>query len=119
MSENSVNKTIFLLFSLLSESDILLVNHYAEVIFGYENNELIGQKIEVLLPETIRTAHVKHHEAYAKSPKIRPMGTGLNLYARRKDDSTFPVEVSLSFFEQNGEKYFLAFINEFTNFYSI
>ena len=96
------------------ESEILLVNHFAETIFGYKNDELIGQKIEILLPESIRTAHVKHHEAYAKSPKVRPMGTGLNLYARRKNDSTFPVEVSLSFFEQNGEKYFLAFVNDVT-----
>lgn len=97
-----------------SESDILLVNHYAEVIFGYESNELIGQKIEVLLPESLSVAHVKHHESYAKSPKIRPMGMGLNLQSRRKDGSTFPVEVSLSFFEQNKEKYFLAFINDVT-----
>ena len=68
-----------------SESDILLVNHFAEVIFGYEKNELIGQKIEILLPESIRTSHVSHHEAYAKSPKIRPMGTGLNLYVSPLD----------------------------------
>jgi PAS domain S-box-containing protein len=96
------------------ESEILLVNHYAELIFGYEKNELIGQKIEILLPESIRAAHVKHHEGYVKSPKIRPMGNGLNLQSRRKDGSTFPVEVSLSFFEQNEEKYFLAFINDVT-----
>jgi PAS domain S-box-containing protein len=96
------------------ESEILLVNHYAELIFGYEKNELIGQKIEVLLPESVRTAHVKHHENYVESPKIRPMGTGLNLQSRRKDGSLFPVEVSLSFFEQNEEKYFLAFINDVT-----
>jgi PAS domain S-box-containing protein len=96
------------------ESDILLANHFAELIFGYEKDELIGQKVEVLLPESIRTAHVRHHEGYVKSPKIRPMGTGLNLQSRRKDGSYFPVEVSLSFFEQNGEKYFLAFINDVT-----
>jgi PAS domain S-box-containing protein len=96
------------------ESEILLVNHYAELIFGYEKNELIGQKIEILLPESIRAAHVKHHEGYVKSPKIRPMGTGLNLQSMRKDGSTFPVEVSLSFFEQNEENYFLAFINDVT-----
>ncbi len=96
------------------EADILLANHFAELIFGYEKDELIGQKIEVLLPESIRATHVKHHEGYVKSPKIRPMGTGLNLQSRRKDGSYFPVEVSLSFFEQNGEKYFLAFINDVT-----
>jgi PAS domain S-box-containing protein len=96
------------------ESEILLVNHYAELIFGYEKNELIGQKMEVLLPENIKAAHVKHHEEYVNAPKIRPMGTGLDLQSRRKDGSTFPVEVSLSFFEQDGEKYFLAFINDVT-----
>ncbi len=96
------------------ESEILLVNHYAEVIFGYGKDELIGQKIETLLPESVRSTHEKHHENYVKSPKIRPMGTGLNLKSRRKDGSEFPVEVSLSFFEQNGEKYFLAFINDVT-----
>lgn len=96
------------------DTKILLVNHFAETIFGYENNELIDQQIEILLPESIRSAHVKHHEGYAKSPKIRPMGTGLNLQARRKNGEIFPVEVSLSFFEQNGEKYFLAYINDVT-----
>lgn len=96
------------------DTKILLVNHFAETIFGYENNELIDQQIEILLPESIRSAHVKHHEGYAKSPKIRPMGTGLNLQARRKNGEIFPVEVSLSFFEQNGEKYFLAFVNDVT-----
>ncbi len=97
------------------QSDILLVNHFAEVIFGYEKDELIGQKIEILLPESIRAAHVKHHEGYVKSPKIRPMGTGLDLKSRRKDGSNFPVEVSLSFFEQNGEMFFLAFIIDVTS----
>jgi PAS domain S-box-containing protein len=78
------------------EGLIALVNTQAERLFGYDRSELLGQPIEILLPERIRAAHVRHRPRYLHSPSIRPMGGGLELSARRKDGSEFPAEISLS-----------------------
>jgi len=76
--------------------EIAIVNGQAETMFGYDRAELIGNKIEMLLPEHIRESHVDHREHFTASPSLRPMGAGLNLVGRRKDGSEFPVEISLS-----------------------
>ena len=75
---------------------IRIVNRQTEVLFGYPRDELIGQRVEVLLPERFRHAHTDHRGQYATGPRTRPMGIGLELIARRKDGSEFPVEISLS-----------------------
>ena len=75
---------------------IVLVNSNAETVFGYARTELLGQKLEELLPERYRDKHRKHVDGYFAGPAVRPMGAGLQLYGRRKDGSEFPVEVSLS-----------------------
>jgi PAS domain S-box-containing protein len=75
---------------------IALVNTQAEHLFGYDRAELLGQPIEMLLPERARAAHVRHRPRYLQSPSTRPMGGGFELTARRKDGSEFPVEISLS-----------------------
>jgi two-component system, NtrC family, sensor kinase len=75
---------------------IVIVNERAEELFGYEGHALIGEPIEILLPEQQRAAHAEHRQGYAGAPHPRPMGVGLDLQARRKDGSEFPVEVSLS-----------------------
>ena len=75
---------------------ITIVNGQAEVMFGYERNELLGQKIEVLLPKRLRKRHVTHRSEFLEKPTLRPMGPGLDLVGRRKDGSEFPVEISLS-----------------------
>ena len=75
---------------------ILHVNAQTEVMFGYSRDELIGQPIEVLVPERYRTRHHGHRADYVEQPKIRRMGVGLDLYGRRRDGSEFPVEISLS-----------------------
>lgn len=75
---------------------IHLVNAQAERLFGYSRAELIGQPIEMLMPRRFQTQHVEHREKYSQSPRTRTMGSGLELYGRRKDGSEFPVEVSLS-----------------------
>jgi PAS domain S-box-containing protein len=75
---------------------ITIVNGQAEHMFGYDREELLGQSIETLLPERLREGHVGHREAFASTPSLRPMGPGLELTARRRDGSEFPVEISLS-----------------------
>lgn len=64
-------------------------------MFGYERGELIGQSVECLLPDRLRKVHVDHRAGYARVPHARPMGLGIELFARRKDGTEFPVEISL------------------------
>lgn len=76
--------------------EISIVNAQTERMFGYGRDELIGNKIEMLLPDRIRKSHIQHRKTYTDSPSIRPMGAGLDLVGKRKDGSEFPVEISLS-----------------------
>ncbi len=94
---------------------ISVVNHQAEVTFGYSRDELIGQPIELLIPERFRRGHDQHRKGYTDRPKRRPMGTSLELYARRKDGSEFPVDISLSPFEINGETQVVSIIRNTTD----
>jgi PAS domain S-box-containing protein len=75
---------------------IQIVNRQTEVLFGYPRVELLGQPVETLLPERFRGRHVGHRSGYQRDPHTRPMGTGLELFGRRRDGSEFPVEISLS-----------------------
>ena len=75
---------------------ILQVNSQTEALFAYPHGELIGQKIEILVPERFRGKHTGHRSDFADSPKTRRMGAGLNLKGRRRDGSEFDVEISLS-----------------------
>lgn len=79
-----------------AEGVIRLVNRRTEELFGYPREELIGESVEVLLPFSLRARHVGHRGSYALDPRVRPMGAALELSARRRDGSSFPVEVSLS-----------------------
>jgi len=93
---------------------IKLVNPSAEKLFGYTASELIGQSIEILIPDHLRTQHVHHREVYFEKPKARPMGLGMKLYARKKDGSVFPVEISLGSYELSGNKMAMAFVTDIT-----
>ena len=83
---------------ILTDGDgtMLLVNAQIEVMFGYDRLELIGRPVEILLPENSRDVHVTHRERYRLNPTVRAMGGGLELLGRRKNGTSFPVEVSLS-----------------------
>lgn len=75
---------------------IVQVNSQTETMFSYTRGELIGQGIEILVPERQRGDHHRHRDEYHSKPKIRRMGSGLDLYGRKRDGSEFPVEISLS-----------------------
>jgi PAS domain S-box-containing protein len=78
------------------EGHIVLLNLVTEKLFGYSRQELLGQPVELLIPESVRAGHVRRREGYWNHPATRPMGSGLTLEGRRKDGSQFPVEISLS-----------------------
>ena len=79
-----------------SDSVIQLVNVQAEVMFGYARAELVGQPLEMVIPERFRATHAGHLGRYFAHPDARPMGSGLQLFGRRKDGRELPIEVSLS-----------------------
>lgn len=85
------------------EGNIVLVNTQTEQWFGYRRDELLGQAVEILIPERFRERHYHYRNAYIASPSIRLMGQGTELYGLRKDGSEFPVEISLSPLESGQE----------------
>jgi PAS domain S-box-containing protein len=75
---------------------ITLVNEQMEALFGYQRDEIVGQPIEILIPDRFRALHSGHRARYFQAHGTRPMGAGLELFGRRKDGREFPIEVSLS-----------------------
>ncbi|MEP7377213.1 MAG: PAS domain S-box protein [Chitinophagaceae bacterium] len=75
---------------------IKLINQQTVNLLGYTRNELIGQPVEILMPQVLKSEHIRHREGFMKSAKVRSMGAGMELRAVRKDGTNFPVEISLS-----------------------
>lgn len=101
---------------LVSRADgqITEANSQAHEIFGYTRDELIGLHIEDLIPERFRDGHPAHRTNYASQPRTRPMGLGLELYARRKDGTEFPVDIMLSPIDMAGGQLYLAVVRDIT-----
>jgi PAS domain S-box-containing protein len=93
---------------------IVLVNAKTEAMFGYARGELIGQRLEILVPERLRDLHARHRARYALDPRARPMGHGLDLIGRQKNGTEFPVEISLSCAEAEGKPLFMASVTDIT-----
>jgi len=78
-----------------SQGVIILLNRQVEEWFGVQRNEILGQKVECLIPERFIPKHPQYRDEYFANPKVRPMGINKDLFARRKDGSEFPVDISL------------------------
>lgn len=97
-----------------SSGSIVFVNDQVKALFGYERDELIGRSVDELLPGQIRDAHAAHRARYLADPRTRPMGTGIDLAARRKDGSEFPVDISLSTIHSGAGPLVTAFVRDVT-----
>jgi len=93
---------------------ILSANAATGALFGYANHEIVGQPLELLIPESARAAHREHWARYVAAPGTRPMGIGGALAGKRKDGSEFPAEIGLGHIEPRTGPLFVAFITDTT-----
>ncbi|MCS6917862.1 MAG: PAS domain-containing sensor histidine kinase [Chitinophagales bacterium] len=91
---------------------ILLTNRFAREQFCYNEGELEGQPVEVLVPHEQISRHQKHRQHFMQNIQDRPMGIGLDLYGRRKDNSVFPVEISLGHYQTPNGPHIVAFVSD-------
>lgn len=105
LAEELVSPTLFVrivealpdaLIVVNDQGDIVLVNAQAELLFGYHRSELIGEKVELLVPEAKRAVHPQHREGFVADPRVRPMGADLHLTARHKSGRELAVKINLS-----------------------
>jgi PAS domain S-box-containing protein len=116
------NELGFQLFDLLPEAIIVVdrrgviryANRQAGQMFGQEPRTLVSGQVEALLPEHLRERHIAHRAKYNSEPRMRPMGTGLDLVARRADGTTFPVDIMLNPLKHLAEPMVLAVVRDIT-----
>ncbi len=96
------------------QGEIVLINPSAEKLFGYDPQELMGGKIEQLIPRKFAGSHQGYRESYTHHPHARPMAVGKNLFGLKKDGTEFPVEVSLSPYSNEMGTFVIAFIIDIT-----
>ena len=93
---------------------IVLINPAAEKMLGYDKEELLERKVEQLIPQQYVPKHEGYRQQFHQHPQNRQMGHGRDLFAKRKDGTEFPVEISLSYYNQKKEFYVIAFIADIT-----
>ena len=121
-SEDEVSSIYGMLFSAAAEGLVVvdgnglicLANPRISELFGYDLKELLGQPIEILIPDTVRARHVDQRSAYQMAPHPRSMGKGLDLQGQRKDGSTFPLEVSLNHFQVADQRFVMGLVSDVT-----
>jgi PAS domain S-box-containing protein len=97
-----------------AQGKIVFVNGNVARLFGYAREELLGQQLDLLIPESARPQHRDYQKSYFANMQSRPMGLGLNLEARRKDGSLFPVEIGLGAVSAPTGKVAVAFVSDIT-----
>jgi PAS domain S-box-containing protein len=98
-----------------SDGVIVMVNVQTEAVFGRTREALLGQQIEILVPDRVKRAHPLHRDGYFREPRTRPMGEGLELAGRRADGTEFPAEISLSSVETDAGPLAIAAIRDITD----
>jgi PAS domain S-box-containing protein len=96
------------------KGELVRVNPAAEKMFGYNEGELIGKKVEALVPDRFTHRHETHRDNFNHNPHPRSMGAGFDLFAKRKDGTEFPVEISLSPYSFEGNSFVIGFIIDVT-----
>ena len=97
-----------------SKGVINMANPFANTLFAYTEEPMVGQMLEQLIPQRHHTKHVGHRDGYIDKPNARSMGVGMTLSAMKKDGTEFPVEISLGHFKTGDEQYAIAFIADIT-----
>ena len=97
------------------DGTIVQANSQAQELFDYERDELIGQRVEMLVPESYRGDHQQHRQSFTEAPRTRRMGADLELYGRRRNGSEFPVEISLSPISTEGGTFVLSAIRDISD----
>jgi PAS domain S-box-containing protein len=98
-----------------AKGNIAMANRHAARLFGFDEGELVGRPVEILVPERYRSSHFTHRNAFFHTPSARPMGAGLELFGLRKDGSEFPVEISLSPVESEAGPMAISAIRDITD----
>lgn len=93
---------------------ILAANPFALRVFGYKQQELEGEKIEILIPSRFRKTHSDYHKEFFKKPQSRLMGHGRDLLAVKKDGTEFPVEISLSYYRHEDNEFVIVIVTDIT-----
>jgi PAS domain S-box-containing protein len=96
------------------DGKIQLANPCVEKLFGYDSEELIGEPLEILIPDSFKKRHQSHREGFFDRPKAREMGSGLDLFALKKSGEEFPVEISLGHYRLDNERLAVAFVTDVT-----
>ncbi|RJR18829.1 MAG: PAS domain S-box protein [Nitrospiraceae bacterium] len=97
-----------------TDNKIVQVNAQFERLFGYDHGEIIGRELDVLIPERFAGRHRGYVEGFFREPRVRPMGSGIEIYARKKDGDEFPVDISLSLLQTDVELLVSAAIRDIT-----